>query len=306
MKHTHCCTRSLCSGERLGEAVAGKAGLRAGEHLAEAGIKAGVKAGVKAGEHLTERAAVAAAGKMGERIGNVTGGGSHGAGVRTGDRALIGFSSRRAGAQTSRAEDRQSHGDGDGRLRRRGGRLRGLLPRGLCLGALGQRRACPAGRPVGQAGRAGAEQPPRPPAAAVAGAAVQDRQVRVEVSLERETEGFGCRTSTTVRPPSSCLRGFVVALPAIGALFVAHLAKQDYERMIEEAGRGERRASALAFLLAFACDVVRLPCLIGFASAGLPSHSLVCPLTRLMSGVLLPVKSGGLSDKAHRADAPTG
>lgn len=46
-----------------------------------------------------------------------------------------------------------------------------------------------------------------------------------------------------------------MALPAIGALFVAHLAHQDYERMVEEKQEGHRNAF-LAFLVAFTFDVV--------------------------------------------------
>lgn len=49
----------------------------------------------------------------------------------------------------------------------------------------------------------------------------------------------------------------MVALPAIGALFVAHLAHQDYERMVEEKQEGHRNAF-LAFLVAFTFDVVGL------------------------------------------------
>ena len=50
----------------------------------------------------------------------------------------------------------------------------------------------------------------------------------------------------------------MVALPAIGALFVAHLAHQDYERMEEEHQRGHT-AAFVSFLAAFAFDVVRGP-----------------------------------------------
>ena len=49
----------------------------------------------------------------------------------------------------------------------------------------------------------------------------------------------------------------MVALPAVGALFVAHLAHQDYERMLEEHGHGHG-SSAFAFLTAFLCDAVGL------------------------------------------------
>ena len=52
-------------------------------------------------------------------------------------------------------------------------------------------------------------------------------------------------------------RGAMVALPAVGALFVAHLAHQDYERMLEEHGHGHG-SSAFAFLTAFLCDAVGL------------------------------------------------
>ena len=48
----------------------------------------------------------------------------------------------------------------------------------------------------------------------------------------------------------------MVALPAVGALFVAHLAHQDFERMQEEREEGHM-PSALAFLAAFICDAVR-------------------------------------------------
>ena len=53
----------------------------------------------------------------------------------------------------------------------------------------------------------------------------------------------------------------MVALPAIGALFVAHLAHQDYERMMEERLQGNSHAAAfVGFMVAFACDMVRLTC----------------------------------------------
>jgi hypothetical protein len=51
----------------------------------------------------------------------------------------------------------------------------------------------------------------------------------------------------------------MVALPAIGALFVAHLAHQDYERMTEERLHGSSHTAAfVGFMVAFACDMVRL------------------------------------------------
>ncbi|GIL69497.1 hypothetical protein Vretimale_13600 [Volvox reticuliferus] len=50
-------------------------------------------------------------------------------------------------------------------------------------------------------------------------------------------------------------RGAMVALPAIGALFVAHLAHQDYERMMEERHNGHL-AAFLGFLVAFTFDVL--------------------------------------------------
>lgn len=49
------------------------------------------------------------------------------------------------------------------------------------------------------------------------------------------------------------LRGFCVCLPAIGALLVLHLAKQDRKRMLLEKAAGNARSS-LAFRLAFLCD----------------------------------------------------
>ena len=51
-------------------------------------------------------------------------------------------------------------------------------------------------------------------------------------------------------------RGAMVALPTVGALFVAHLAHQDFKRMGEEHGEGNLQG-ALAFLTAFICDAVR-------------------------------------------------
>ncbi len=47
-----------------------------------------------------------------------------------------------------------------------------------------------------------------------------------------------------------------MALPAIGALFVAHLAHQDYHRLCEERA-ARNRPAALGFALAFTCDLVR-------------------------------------------------
>ena len=47
----------------------------------------------------------------------------------------------------------------------------------------------------------------------------------------------------------------MVALPAVGALFVAHLVHQDFERMMEEHKEGHWQG-ALAFLVAFICDAV--------------------------------------------------
>ncbi len=47
-----------------------------------------------------------------------------------------------------------------------------------------------------------------------------------------------------------------MALPAVGALFVAHLAHQDYHRLVEE--RAARNVpAAVGFAVAFACDLVR-------------------------------------------------
>lgn len=48
----------MCAGERLGENVLGKVGLKAGEHAAE-------KLGERMGEHVLERAVERAGGCMG-------------------------------------------------------------------------------------------------------------------------------------------------------------------------------------------------------------------------------------------------
>ena len=45
-------------------------------------------------------------------------------------------------------------------------------------------------------------------------------------------------------------RGALVALPAVGALFVAHLARQDWKRMVEESKAG---AQAARYSFAVAC-----------------------------------------------------
>jgi hypothetical protein len=50
-------------------------------------------------------------------------------------------------------------------------------------------------------------------------------------------------------------RGAMVALPALGAFFIAHLAAQDWRRMAEERGAG-RPWAARSFLLAFVGDAV--------------------------------------------------
>jgi len=50
-------------------------------------------------------------------------------------------------------------------------------------------------------------------------------------------------------------RGAVVALPALGAFFIAHLAKQDLQRLREERAAG-RAWAARAFLVAFIGDVL--------------------------------------------------
>ena len=50
-------------------------------------------------------------------------------------------------------------------------------------------------------------------------------------------------------------RGAVVALPALGAFFIAHLAKQDWQRMAEERAAG-RRWAARSFMVAFLGDML--------------------------------------------------
>jgi hypothetical protein len=66
-------------------------------------------------------------------------------------------------------------------------------------------------------------------------------------NFTRVTECCGCPCNR---------RGALVALPAIGALFVAHLAHQDWHRLCEE--RVARNApAAVGFAIAFVCDLVR-------------------------------------------------
>lgn len=57
-----------------------------------------------------------------------------------------------------------------------------------------------------------------------------------------------CRLGPTLL--SRVGRGALVALPAVGALFVAHLARQDWKRMVEESKAG---AQAARYSFAVAC-----------------------------------------------------
>lgn len=74
-------------------------------------------------------------------------------------------------------------------------------------------------------------------------------------------------------------RGALVGLPAIGALFVAHLAHQDWHRLQEERGNGESQGMA-ACLIALLCALLTaLLCAL--------SNALLCAvLTALLAALL--------------------
>ncbi|KAF8056467.1 hypothetical protein HT031_006324 [Scenedesmus sp. PABB004] len=229
--------------ERAAERAAERGLERAAERAAERGLERGLeraaeRAGERAFERTAERALERTAERAGERVVERAGERAlERAGERAGERLLERAGERaleRTAERTASAAGARVGGHAAGRAAERAGEA---------LAAHGGDVAAAAGaRLAGAHGAAAARG-----RGAVAG--VLDK-------LVDKLLGSGLmRRFASPALMSRIGRGALVGLPAVGALFVAHLAHQDWDRMREERAAGNR-ASAGAFAVALLGDVL--------------------------------------------------
>ncbi|GIL69503.1 hypothetical protein Vretifemale_422, partial [Volvox reticuliferus] len=232
--------------ERMGERMAERVAERAGERLAE---RAGERLAERVGERMAERVAERAGERLAERAGERL---AERAGERLAERVAERAGERMAERLGEQALTKGSTRVGTHAAEALAGRL--LEP----TTAAGERTATAAamaaasrvtehGTSAAAAHGAGA--------AAAHGAGSRGGLSVLDMAIQKVLGSRLGRRFLTPQLLARVGRGAMVALPAIGALFVAHLAHQDYERMMEERHNGHL-AAFLGFLVAFTFDVL--------------------------------------------------
>ncbi|EFJ42337.1 hypothetical protein VOLCADRAFT_97607 [Volvox carteri f. nagariensis] len=235
--------------ERAGERVAERAGERLAERMGERvaermGERIAERAAERAGERLAERAGERLAERVGERM-------AERAAERAGERLAERAGERLAERVAERAGERMAERLGEQALTKSGTRVGAHAAEALAGRIL---------EPTTAATRA-AEHSASAAAAHGAGAAVahgagsRGGLSMLDAAIQKLLGSRLGRRFLTPQLLARVGRGAMVALPAIGALFVAHLAHQDYERMVEERANGHL-AAFLGFLVAFTFDVL--------------------------------------------------
>ncbi|GLI62676.1 hypothetical protein VaNZ11_005352 [Volvox africanus] len=209
--------------ERMGERMAERVAERAGERLAE---RAGERLAERVGERMAERVAERAGERLAER-----------AGERLAERA----GERLAERVAERAGERMAERLGEQALTKGSSRVGAHAAEAFAGHLLGPTTA--AGERTATA------------VAAAHGAGSRGGLSVLDMAIQKVLGSRLGRRFLTPQLLARVGRGAMVALPAIGALFVAHLAHQDYERMVEERHNGHLEAF-LCFLVAFTFDVL--------------------------------------------------